>query len=34
MSHPYLLRGLVESEFDVASLNVEYTYRVKTAAGG
>jgi len=34
MSHPYLLRGLVESEFDVASLNVEYTYRVKTVVSG
>jgi error-prone DNA polymerase len=28
MSHAYLLHGLVESEFDVASLNVDYAYRV------
>ncbi len=28
MSHAYLLHGLVESEFDVVSLNVDYAYRV------
>ncbi len=28
MSHAYLLHGLVESEFDVVSLNVDYVYRV------
>ncbi len=28
MSHAYLLHGLVESEFNVASLNVDYAYRV------
>jgi error-prone DNA polymerase len=30
MSHAYLLHGLVESEFDVASLNVDYAYRIKS----
>ena len=29
MSHAYLLHGRVESEFDVASLNVDYAYRVQ-----
>jgi error-prone DNA polymerase len=29
MSHAYLLHGLVESEFDVVSLNVDYAYRVQ-----
>jgi error-prone DNA polymerase len=28
MTHAYLLRGRVESEFDVVSLNVDYAYRV------
>ncbi len=28
MSHAYLLHGLVESEFDVAALNVDYAHRV------
>ena len=28
MGHAYLLHGLVESEFDVVSLNVDYAYRV------
>lgn len=29
MCHAYLLHGQVESEFDVATLNVDYAYRVK-----
>ena len=28
MSHAYFLHGQVESEFDAASLNVDYAYRV------
>lgn len=28
MGHAYLLHGLVESEFDVVSLNVDYARRV------
>lgn len=31
MSHGYFLHGLVESEFDVVSLNVDYAYRIPTA---
>lgn len=31
MDHAYLIHGLVESEFNVASLNVEYAYRVQSA---
>jgi error-prone DNA polymerase len=31
MNHAYLLRGLVESEFDVASLNVDHAYRAGQA---
>ncbi len=29
MDHAYLIHGLVESEFNVATLNVEYAYRVQ-----
>ncbi len=34
MSHAYLLHGLVESEFDVVSLSVDYAYRVPQEGNG
>ena len=32
MNHAYLLYGLVESEFGVASLSVEHAYRAPSAS--
>jgi error-prone DNA polymerase len=32
MNHAYLLHGLVESEFGVVSLNVDYAYRARSSA--